>query len=653
MKDHRWILLYRALIVGIVLLLPVWAWYHRTTETESPWGDSVETAKNEDGIENHREARQITEAEHYLADMFVVGFQRGDAGFDRELLQAIAQRREIIDPETGFPWGTHRQPQGYHSQFEFGTKVRPTRDAMNDAAMLIASPQEADQTEGRALLEKVIDLQDQDPESVTFGIWSWYYEESLAGMAAPDYNWADFLGAVLAALLHDYPDRLPPELLEKTQKSLEYCGRAIIKRDVKPSYTNIAMMGATVTAAAGELLDRQDLLDYGRMRILRNLDHFRTTGNFTEYNSPNYTPVVINELERMLYLVNDTTCRLAAAELLIGAWQTVAEHYHVPTSQWAGPFSRTYSDRITPRLRNTILAQALVLSPEELSELPVGVQPIFSPFAPRLTCPESLRHHFSEVPQDEITRRNVFNKTNADPEIGTTWMTPTATLASASYHTFWAQARGLIGYWVMPGESQTAVLKLSFLHNGNDFASGSARNRQSGGRVLTAFGLLRNQGSMHPTFDRPEDGVFHAESFEIVYQLTAKGATVRELAPNVFELSAGPMRAVLHVADHCFFAGHPVQWHVEVAGNIAKLVGTCYRGETTAFALDAMGETRIALGLELLRDDQHPTPAAVTISDAVTPQNRKGAYYAVTWEPVTGNAPLSTPLIAPAQVLER
>jgi len=648
-KERRWILIRFSLTLGIVLLLPVGACHHRTLEVESRLVDPVETAVNEVKAGDHQGMYQITEAEQYLTDLFVVGSQRGEADFDRELMQSIVQRRGNLDSETGFLWGTHRQPQGYHSQFEFDARVRPTRDAMNFAAMLIASPLEEHQAEGRVLLEKVIDLQDQDPESATFGIWPWYYEEPLADMATPDFNWADFLGAVLATLLHDYPDRLPPELLEKTRASLEYSCRAIIKRDVKPGYTNIAMMGATVTAAAGELLDRQDLLEYGRMRILRNLEHYRSTGNFTEYNSPNYTPVVINELERMLYLVNDPACRLAAAELLIGAWQTVAEHYHVPTQQWAGPSSRTYADRISPRLRNTILAQALVLLPDESSTLPVEEQPIFSPFVPRLACPESLRHHFTEVPQGEITRRHVFNTTNADDEIGTTWLTSTAVLGSASYHTFWTQARGLIGYWILPDADQPAILKLSFLHNGNDFAGGSARNRQTDGRVLTAFGLLRNQGSMHPTFDRPADGVFHAESFEVVYQLMADGATARELVPNVFELSAGQIRAVLHVADHCIFAGQPVQWHIEEGDNVAKLIGTCYRGESKSFALDAMGEIRIAVGLELLRTDQQPSPATVSISDAVTPQDRKGVYCSATWVPVTG----SVPLTAPAQPLER
>ena len=615
--------------------------------------------------------KQAMLAEQYLKSLQVIGPWRDksaynqqsdtttsgndfdDAAYKRELQRTIDKNAARVDPETGFLWGVHSQPKGYHSRFDHGTKVRPTREAMYYAALLIASSDKDHQVEGRRLLEKVIALQDTDRDSPTFGIWPWYYEESLSEMATPDYNWADFLGAVLASLLHDYRDRLPPELLEKVQKSLEYASLAIIKRDVKPSYTNIAMMGATVTAAAGELLGRDDFLDYGRMRIRRNLEHYRETGNFNEYNSPNYTPVVINELERMLYLVDDPTCRKAASELLVAAWQTVAEHYHVPTRQWAGPFSRTYADTISPRSRNMILAQALVISPEERAALPDNETVSFSPFVPRLACPESLRHYFIETPQSEITRRHVFNRERL--EIGTTWLTPTATLGSASYHTFWTQTRGLIGYWHLPDSEEPAVLKLAFKHDGNDFASACARNMQSDGKVLSAIGLLRNQGSMHPTFDRPQDGVFVAESFEIVYQLKAPGARAVELSPGVFELSADPVRAVLHVAEDCIFDGLPVKWHIRQSNEdesssemqTVALIGVCYRGEPKKFEFHSLGETRIGVGLEFLQGDRQPSTARVMLADAVTPKNQDGIYYAVRWEPVTNDAPEKT-LTAPA-----
>jgi len=143
--------------------------------------------------------------------------------------------------------------------------------------------------------------------------------------------------------------------------------------------------------------------------------------------------------------------------------------------------------------------------------------------------------------------------------------------------------------------------------------------------------------------------VFHAESFEIVYQLKARGAKARELSPNVYELSAGPVRVVLHVADGCMFDGQPVQWHVTVADQSAKLVGVCYRGESKAFAFDVLGETRIAVGLELLQGDQQPSRAEVVLSDAISPKKREVAYYGISWEPVSGTKRLT----APAQPTER
>ena len=614
------------------------------------WNDADAIVTNDVQSDNTK-----SEAVQYLADLQIIGPWHGDDAYERELLKNIGSNEPRVDPETGFLWGSHTQPKGYHSQFEYGTKVRPTREAMNYAATLIASPQVEYQTQGCKLLEKVIALQDQNPKNPTFGIWSWYYEESLSEMASPDYNWADFLGATLATLLHDYPDRLPPELLAKSQKSLERCALAIIKRDVKPNYTNIAMMGAAVTAAAGELLDRKDFLDYGRMRIRRNLEHYRETGNFNEYNSPNYTPVVIRELERMLYLVKDETCRVTAAELLIGAWQTVAEHYHVPTGQWAGPFSRTYSDTISQRTRDSILAQALVLSDDASGDVDAAS---FSPFVPRLACPESLRHYFTEIPKSEIERQHVFNKANRDRlEIGTTWLTPVATLGSTSYHTFWEQARGLIGYWVVPESDEPAVLKLMFLHNGKDFSSACTRNRQVGGKVLSAIGVLRNQGSMHPTFDRPKDGEFFAESFEVVYQLTAKGAQCRELSSGVFELSAGPIRCALHVAENCVFNGQPMQWQLEEVEDtleqsngirIVKLVGVCHRGESKAFSFHLLGETRIGVGLELLQKKQLPSQSRVLLQQSKLSADREGVWYEVVWESVDSSVDQESKLTAPA-----
>ncbi len=572
----------------------------------------------------------------FVAFFFVAGSLFA-ANRDAAVLEFVTQWEKRVDPENGLPWGTHGVAKGYHSNFEKGTRVHPTRSAMDFAACLLASPQPEHQEKGRNLLEKIIALQDQDPNSRTFGIWPWYAEEPLKSMAFPDYNWADFMGAVLAVILRDYSDRLPDELREKTKQSLEFACQAIIKRNVGPGYTTIAMMGATVTAAAGEILNRPDFLDYGRKRIRRNLDHFKETGGFNEYNSPCYTLVVVRELERMLYLVTDPDCRTIAKELFDAEMKIIADHYHVPTAQWAGPHSRAYSDYLNGKDRNGLLIRAGLLPNET-----VGEQDSF--FVPYVACSESLRPLFKDLPKRPVERHDVFSKGRPGfDEIGTTWMDATATIGSVSYHSFWEQARGLIGYWTVPNAAP-AVLRVRFFHDEQDFASSWGRHRQVGPRVLSTIGLLNNWGSMHPSFDRPKDGVFTVKSFRIVYQLAAKGATVKQLDKNRFELAAGPVRAVIHVMENSSFDGQPIVWRTEQVDGKASVVGVCYEGEPKAFAIPKMGDIRIAAAVELLQGDEKPSDASIQAVESDFQTKDDGPFYGVRWSALGDAEPLLAPL---------
>ncbi|MGL4594760.1 MAG: hypothetical protein ACRCUY_08545, partial [Thermoguttaceae bacterium] len=283
---------------------------------------------------------------------------RADAANENEIVAAINSLTRNLDSETGFPLGTQGVSKGYHTNLERGVKVRPTRAAMELAALYLASPREEDRKKGVVLLEKVLLLQDTNPESRTFGLWAWYADEPLSKMATPDFNWADFQGATLAGILIHNADRLSPELLAKTKFALECCCRAIFKRNVGASYTNIAVMGGVVTAAGGEILGRNDLLEYARKRLKHVLDYYRETGGFNEYNSPNYAMTVVNDLERLLDLVKDEECRTIAETLLFETLKGVAEHYHVPTGQWSGPHSRAYQDRLSRKTRLALQTRA-------------------------------------------------------------------------------------------------------------------------------------------------------------------------------------------------------------------------------------------------------------------------------------------------------
>ncbi|MDR1141749.1 MAG: hypothetical protein LBL62_08660 [Planctomycetaceae bacterium] len=574
-----------------------------------------------------------------ISQSFSVQFlvQLSAAEKDKVLLDKIVQIETTIDPQNGLPWGRHGVAKGYHSNFEKGTRVHPTRAAMEYAAYFLASPLKEHWEKGNVLLSKVLELQDQNPESKTFGVWSWYAEEPLDKMAFVDYNWADFQGAVLAVILHDYSDRLTEDVREKAKKALKYCCRAIIKRNVSPGYTNIAMMGATVTAAAGEILNKPEFLDYGRQRIKRNLNHYKEIGGFNEYNSPTYTMTVIYELERMLALVSDSDCRAASTELVDYAWKMVAEHYHVPTGEWAGPHSRSYSDRLAPQTRNGILFRAGLLPENTIVDSALLV--------PAIPVTESLRHFFKDIPQHSVERHHVFAKDRPGFEtLGVTWMDSTACLGTATFHTFWEQSRGLIGYWKVADAPSAAVLRLRFLHNGNDFSSAWGRHRQSETKIISAIGLLKNQGSMHPGFDRPKDGVFKAKSFQIVYQLDAPNAGVKIVDTNRFELTAGTIRVVVHTAEGNHFDGKPIVWKIEQKENFAAVVGICYEGEEKAFPIRDMSEMKIGLGLEILQGNEKQTDTTIKFVESNFETKEDGKFYGIVWTGLNDTNPLLAPL---------
>lgn len=591
---------------------------------------------------------------------------------DQLILNIIKRHDNEIDPANGLPWGMHNAPKGYHSNFDRGTRVHPTRAAMERAIFLLASPYDEHHVEGNRVLSKVLDLQDCDPLSKTFGLWSWYAEESLNSMALVDYNWADFQGAVLIIILHDFSYRLESGVRLKAERSLEYCCRAIMKRNVGPAYTNIAITGATVTAAAGEILRNKEFLDFGRQRILRSLVHFRESGAFAEYNSPAYLPVVIEELERMLYLVSDSECRNAAKELLTNTWVMIAARYHVPTGELAGPHSRSYSERLSAKTRGMLLAR---IGYPDSQNKPAQSAAEASVLVPMRQVEESLKKYFTIIPDKPREIKTMFVKSRpAFDVVGTTWMDTRSTIGTASYHTFWEQARGLVGYWVIDdeddannndnnenknssnnyrnvnlsvkksGNETVAVFRLRFKHNGNDFASAWGRHYQKDNKVLTAIGLLNNQGSMHPSMDRSV-GIFRARSFVVEYHLDGFGSAIRRLDDRRYELSAGSVRVIIHTTPESQFDGKPIEWKMESNFTSATLTGVCYEGEEREFEFAKLKNTRIALGLELLQDKQAKgSDAIIKIVETEFKTKQEGNFYAVIWQDLNEKSPLLAPI---------
>ena len=423
-----------------------------------------------------------------------------------ELHRALRAEDAQFDREAGLLRGVVG-PTRYHTRLAPGTPVHPTRESMVYAAALWESPEPWRRRRARDILDLLLPLQEIDPSHPFCGIWPWYFEEPLAAMAPPDGNWADFLGVQLVRILRndrgeEGPGRAVGEALHRAAVSIR-------TRNVRLSYTNIAVMGTYVCVMAGQLLDDPSLLAYGRDRLRGFVAFTREAGGFPEYNSPTYTVVTLVELSRMLRDFPEQD-QEPVREIHDLAWKEIAAHWHRPSGQWAGPHSRSY---------------ATLLQPETLDFLRRGVGGVI-PGAENLRpsldwctlpvrCPAEWVDRFADrAPRFQYSE--VVSQ-GEPPLTGSTHAEPEFVLSSAERGTFWNQSRPLVAY--APSANGPVALAIRFLHDGYDFCSGNLLARQEGGRVLAGVCLAHDGGDKHGELDRFRDGRIAATDWRLRFEL--------------------------------------------------------------------------------------------------------------------------------------
>src|ERR1035438_5907077 len=195
----------------------------------------------------------------------------------------LAEADARFEPELGLIGEAAHTP-GYHTRLADGTWVHGTRANLDYALACLRAGGEARVARAATVIDAVLAHQDTDPYARTYGIWPWFTDEPLAEMAPPDWNWADFCGARIATALRDHVGALGGDLEGRMREALGHAAWSIFRRNVQPDYTNIALMGAGVTLAAGELLGEPRLVAYGRRRLARFAEHTAWHGGFNEYN---------------------------------------------------------------------------------------------------------------------------------------------------------------------------------------------------------------------------------------------------------------------------------------------------------------------------------------------------------------------------------
>jgi hypothetical protein len=502
---------------------------------------------------------------------------------------------------------------GYHSKVPTGTQVHDIRASFTYALELLEENAEASDRLAFKILNKVLPLQDTDPVSKTYGLWSWHYEEPLAQMDPPDWNWADFCGCRVGQALIAGGSRMPVALREQARAALCHAAGSIYRRNMGPHYTNISIMGGIVTALAGEVLGEPRMLAYGARRLRQAVEHFRAQGGFNEYNSPTYTRVVLYDCADALACLRDERARESAGFLFECAWEIVANHFHPATGQWCGPHSRDYGLFLLPEVTAYLSTKTGVqMEPHPLAqcksfETARHADPAHSP------CPQRLRGRFMRLPQPEVEFTETYERCRAgvDDIAGTVWMNEEACLGSVNHEFMWDQRRVLLGYW-NGAEGSAVALRLRFMRDGREFASAYVRNHQRGPRVLSALHLMTGRGTFHPEWGTAPDDVFDAEDFRMRYELTGLGVDARENGDGSFTLFSGAWGAVVRPAA-CRFGDAPVRWEITRGEAWVAIDGVCHAGERREFPFREFGPVALGAVVELARNKTAVASAPVQV----------------------------------------
>jgi len=508
----------------------------------------------------------------------------------------------------------------YHTDAQSGT-FHEVRASFYYAVMLLDLGDSQYTQRAFDVIEKTISLQDQDTTSKSCGVWPYYQEEPLATKKAPiDYNWADFNAVSLLDVWMGHQQEIPQALKPKIKKALILAGKAIQKRNVGPGYTNICIMGAYVTYMVSNLFNIPDMKEYARYRLTNFYNYTLDKGGFSEYNSPTYTIVALDELTHMKQHIVEPKDKQMIDSLYSIGWEMIAHYYHKPSGQWAGPHSRSYSSIVSPTFYS-ILKQA------SDGQIDTGIEKKRSEVKIKHHIPDYLMHYFLS-PDYPRTETNVFEK--QEPQIvGTTYLTDQYALSTANRSGLWNQRRPFLVYW---GNVQSPkYLQVRFLHDFYDFSSASFFSQQKENRILAAINFGTNGGDKHISIDRLTDGKFTAKDLRLRFEfgnVPKDELAVPSSSFAPFDLTVDNLQFNIHLFEAVFDRS---KGHWEKGGDETNswVDFVIYSGDETNFDLGMIKEA--ALGFTF----------SIGEKDSVTPESSvKDGMLNVRWADLKLNIPV-------------
>lgn len=321
------------------------------------------------------------------------------------------------------------------------------------AYALLLTGKPADRDRAQAILRVVFTKQDLRKDSPTYGCFTTSFETDWATWVKPDLNWAEFMGALMAHIiwLDNHRHLLNPALRTQLDQSFSLTVQAAMRRNVDPTYTNIALLTSAVVSAGAQLENIPGAAGFAQKK-LQDVYDMAGKGTFCEYLSPTYYGSDFYALySAQRFACSDTYADLATRTLDL-LWRDTAASYHQPTFQLAGPASRSYGDNM---LEYGAMAKYFIYlaldgkypMPDDVVAAPHAFD--LCPFMIMADCPIEARQEFTQptAPWREVLayedpagfKRFIRQYRDGDFILGT-----------VSEKDEWEQSRNIIAYWPRP-----------------------------------------------------------------------------------------------------------------------------------------------------------------------------------------------------------
>ena len=481
---------------------------------------------------------------------------------------------------------------GYHTR-KLG-KVHSISDTADFAANILTVGMEEHYPKAFRALERICELQDTRKDSKTFGLWSYFMEEDLDHMLAPDYNWANFVGKNLLQVAINCGELLSKELLDKVCVAIRNACKCTITRNVAADYTNISLMGSLTLTAAGELLADQELFATGKARLEKLYEYTKYNGAFSEYNSSCYALVAKHVIGRMLAFFKDERCRFIAEELNGYMWKTLATHYNLCIGQLTPPQSRAYVNLETGDLAWNIW-DGTDGKYGFADEKNASMEGICFP----TKCPSDLYHFFDEAERfmaDTYYKTNNIRTKDEDVTIireldspsltAYSYQNPYYSMGAFVFCDTWNQRRNCMIVW---DSERPKYFRLRGMDGDYDFCSGIVNIRQDHNKLLGQLGLVSDRGTFHYILDKDKNGIYETDALYFKFEMGGEtdGLEIVQRGRD-FYIEDDLMKIVLHV-EEWMFDGKEAPVRVTEDGKAVILEG--YRGDKIMLDTNKLGDT--------------------------------------------------------------